>query len=259
MLVINTRPEDRAASLTSSLLEAGYQVEALPLLELVAQAFSEELQHLYQQIVEVQVIVVVSPTAVKIGMDYLKQAGIQLPQLAHVQWIAVGQKTAQALAEYGIISHIPEIESSEGMLELPVLKQQNHFKKIAFWRGLGGRQFMMQYLQQQGIDILNFVLYRRQCPEKTTLKFAQFVSRIQPQQSIAVLISSEASWHYWQQLCQAYPDIQAKWIYLVLGERLVQFLSHAQAANTEKINIIRLENLSASEMMQRMRDGQGNL
>ena len=54
-------------------------------------------------------------------------------------------------------------------MDLPI-KQQDHLKQIAFWRGLGGRQFMMQQLQQQGISVLNFVLYRRQCPELSVLK-----------------------------------------------------------------------------------------
>ena len=129
MLFINTRPEDRASTLTQALQEVGYQVETLPLLELVAEPFLESLQQLYQQLEQVQVIVVVSPTAVEVGMRYLQQAGISLDQLKHVQWIAVGQATAQALAKLSVVSHVPEVESSEGMLDLPILKQQQHLKK----------------------------------------------------------------------------------------------------------------------------------
>ena len=47
MLFINTRPPDRAFSLTQALTEAGYQVESLPLLDLVAASFSEALQQLH--------------------------------------------------------------------------------------------------------------------------------------------------------------------------------------------------------------------
>ena len=49
MLFINTRPENRAAALNQALLGAGYAIEALPLLELVAEPFNAELQQLYQQ------------------------------------------------------------------------------------------------------------------------------------------------------------------------------------------------------------------
>ncbi|MGL5405106.1 MAG: uroporphyrinogen-III synthase, partial [Acinetobacter sp.] len=182
MLFINTRPEDRAVNLTQALLEVGHQVLNLPLLELVAEPFSGHLRELYQQLEQVQVIVVVSPTAVDVGMQYLQQQKISLDQLKHVQWIAVGQATAQALAKFDIDSHIPEVENSEGMLELPILNQQVHLDKVAFWRGLGGRQFMMQQLQQQGVEILNFVLYRRQCPIQSVTLFPEILKKILPSQ-----------------------------------------------------------------------------
>ena len=212
MLFINTRPSDRASSLTQALTEAGYQVESLPLLELVAESFSEGMLQLYQQLEQVQVIVVVSPTAVEIGMRYLQQAGITLERLAHIQWIAVGKTTAQALAKFNIKSDAPEIENSEGMLQLPILRQHPHLSRIAFWRGQGGRQFMMQQLQQQGVEILNYVLYRRQCPIQSVTLFPKILKKIMPSQPVMVLISSEASWNYWQQLC-GQDLIQAQWVY----------------------------------------------
>lgn len=258
MLFINTRPSDRASSLTQALTEAGYQVESLPLLELVAESFSEALQQLYQQLEQVQVIVVVSPTAVEIGMCYLQQAGITLERLAHIQWIAVGKTTAQALAKFNIQSDVPEIENSEGMLQLPILRQHPHLSPIAFWRGQGGRQFMMQQLQQQGVEILNYVLYRRQCPIQSVTVFPKILKKIMPSQPVMVLISSEASWNYWQQLC-GQDLIQAQWVYLVLGERLVKIMENAATQAGGAFNIIPLENLSASGMIQRINDWQGNL
>ncbi|ENX31928.1 hypothetical protein F889_03818 [Acinetobacter colistiniresistens] len=258
MLFINTRPDERASALTQALDQAGYQVEALPLLELVAEPFSNVLQQLYLELRQVQAIVVVSPTAVEVGMRYLQQAGIALDQLKHIQWIAVGKATAQALTRFDIQSFVPEVETSEGMLQLPILKQQTDLKKIAFWRGLGGRQFMMQQLQQQGVEILNFVLYHRQCPKQSFAAFPEIVKKISLNQPVVVLISSEASWNYWQQLCTQY-QLTAQWIYLVLGTRLLQLVRRSQPQTTASFNIIQLENLSASEIIQRMSDWQGHV
>ncbi|WP_447503092.1 uroporphyrinogen-III synthase, partial [Acinetobacter pittii] len=92
-----------------------------PLLELVAKPFSEHLLQLYQQLVKAQAIVVVSPTAVDVGMQYLIESGLKLDDLKHIQWIAVGQATANRLHEYGVDAHIPDVETSEGMLNLPIL------------------------------------------------------------------------------------------------------------------------------------------
>lgn len=256
MRFINTRPQDRADRLTQAMQGAGYQVEHLPLLELIAVPLSEELQQLYQQLDQVQVIVVVSPTAVDIGMKYLVKSGLNLHQLAHIRWIAVGQATAKALAQFGIQSDVPEVESSEGMLDLPLLKQQSDLQKIAFWRGLGGRQFMMQQLQQQGVKIANFVLYHRQCPQQSVFEFPRLLEKMELDQPVAVLISSEASWKNWLQLCAQNPCKQ-KWVYLVLGERLTAILNQAQHSLGNTINIIQLENLSASEIIQRMSDWRG--
>jgi uroporphyrinogen-III synthase len=144
------------------------------------------------------------------------------------------------------------------MLDLPILKQQDHLKQIAFWRGLGGRQFMMQQLQQQGISVLNFVLYRRQCPELSVLKFSTILKNIESHQQVAVLISSEASWNNWQQLTSQ-NQVEAEWIYLTLGERLTQLLTHSQVLLNQASNIIQLENLSASEIIHRMRCWQGKV
>ena len=249
MLLINTRPQDRAAALTQALQMAGYQVDELPLLELIAAPFSKSLEQLYQQLDQVQVIVVVSPTAVEIGMRYLKQAKIALERLKHIQWIAVGQTTAQALHAFGIRSVVPKVENSEGMLALPQLAQATHLNNVAFWRGIGGRQFMMHQLQQQGIDVLNFVLYHRQCPELSIERFSTLVQQYQQQyQYVAVVISSEASWNNWQGLLQHNPT-NIQWVYLVLGQRLTQLLETAQAQSDNKMHIISLDYLSAKEMV----------
>ncbi|MFX4774272.1 uroporphyrinogen-III synthase, partial [Acinetobacter baumannii] len=79
------------------------------------------LDQLYQQLSGAQAIVVVSPTAVDVGMQYLKQSGLKLDDLKHIQWIAVGQATAHRLYEYGVEAHVPDVETSEGMLNLPIL------------------------------------------------------------------------------------------------------------------------------------------
>ena len=121
-------------------------------------------------------------------------------------------------------------------------------------------RFLAQFaqLQQQGISILNFVLYHRQCPEISVRRFPDILPEIQPYQPTMVLISSEASWNYWQQLCGQNP-VQAQWVYLVLGERVVKILENTATRTGKTFNIIPLENLSASGMIQRINDWQGNL
>lgn len=104
MLFINTRPNNRALPLTEAMHELGVDVIELPLLELIEQPWSHALSQLYMQLSQAQIIVVVSPTAVEIGLKYLKQSGIQLSELRHITWVAVGEKTAEVL-QYWQIQH----------------------------------------------------------------------------------------------------------------------------------------------------------
>lgn len=227
MLFINTRPTDRAQALTQCLSQAGYAVLDVPLLELRPKSLDPQLMALYQRLSDAQVIVVVSPTAVQIGMQYLAELGIDLKRLRHLQWIAVGERTAQVLQQFGCDSIVPEVENSEGMLSLPIFKNFQQLKTVAFWRGEGGRQLMMQHFAEQQVEVLNFVLYGRSCPSLTTQQFPKIVQQIQNFTApYIVCISSEASWHNWVQLCQSTPELFNQCHYFVLGQRLAQLLLH---------------------------------
>ena len=194
MLFLNTRPADRAADLTQFLQARQIDVLDLPLLELSPMPWSEDLAALYAALASVQVIVAVSPSAVQYGMEGLKRAGLTQASILHIQWIVVGEATAKALQAYGLSSHVPLVETSEGMLDLPVLHQLDNTAKVAFWRGEGGRQFMMDTLRKKGVQLLNFVLYRRQCPEQAPRILMEHLLELQ---GYCMLVTSEASWLNW--------------------------------------------------------------
>ena len=241
MLFINTRPSDRAAALSAALSKHQIDVVELPLLQLQALEYSPQLAALYQQLLSSHVIVVVSPTAVEIGMQYLQQSGLSVADLQHIQWVAVGVKTAQVLATYGIQASIPQVETSEGMLQLPSLQKLAVGSQIAFWRGTGGRQFMMQQLQDAGMHILNFVLYQRYCPEYSQTLLANLATQIQQHASYTVLISSEASWRNWLALLQRMPSVLQQARYMVLGSRLAHLIEQDQQhADLQLIEVVDL-------------------
>lgn len=258
MLFINTRPQDRAESLSHALRMAHIDVLDLPLLELLAKPWSAPLSWLYEQLSTAEVIVVVSPTAVEIGMDYLKHSTVGLDDLRHIQWIAVGEKTAETLARYGIKASVPLVETSEGMLQLPVLHGLHAGTVIAFWRGEGGRVFMMDQLKQQGMKILNFILYFRQCPLLTTQNFAQTAALLQQQKNYVMVLSSEASWLNWLQLMQNFTTLMAKGHYLLLGERLYQIVLNYKKSQGSCFNIARLTDLKTESILQQIAIVQGN-
>lgn len=257
MLFLNTRPPDRAASLTQQLEAAQIQVIELPLLELIEQPYSDQLANLYKALPQVQLIVVVSPTAVQIGMQYLKQSGLALADLSHIQWIAVGKATEQALLKYGVQSHVPQVETSEGMLALPILEQLQQGTKIAFWRGDGGRVFMMDHLIQLKMNVLNFVLYKRRCPSSAKEVLHESIQTIEQASHVSVLISSEASWVNWLDLVKSYPKVLQKAYYLVLGGRLAAIVGDYQQQHHACLTVIEMKDLRQETILQQLAHVQG--
>lgn len=253
MLFINTRPKDRATALTTQLRQSNFSVIELPVLELRALPLDERLKALYQELKDTQIIVVVSPTAVEVGIRYLLRLGYSIQDLSHIEWVAVGKTTATALKEMGIHSHIPEIETSEGMLSLDIFKKITAHQKIAFWRGEGGRQFMMQQCQQQQLEVLNFLLYERYCPEGSCQIFDSFVEEsIRYETPYWVCISSEASWKNWRMLAQDSLGIVGKCHYLVLGERLFKLLNDEQKNLGMQFGITRLDHLDPQLIVEKI-------
>lgn len=257
MLFVNTRPVDRAAELSAALSAEQINSFALPLLELQALPYSLAMAALYQQLPKSHVIVVVSPTAVEIGMRYLQQSGLTLTDLAQVQWVAVGLKTAQVLKQYGIQAVIPEVETSEGMLELPSLQNLALGSRIAFWRGEGGRQFMMQQLREAGMQIVNLLLYQRGCPAQTSQLVQPLVAQLQQHATYTVLISSEASWYNWLQLLAQYPMFIAQAQYMVLGQRLAALLSQYRTEQQFDFNIIPVFQLRPEHIIAQLKTDEG--
>lgn len=257
MLFINTRPHDRAAALSLALSKQQIDVFELPLLELQAFPYTPALASLYQQLPSSQVIVVVSPTAVEIGMQYLAKSGLSVVDLAQVEWVAVGLKTAQALAKYGIQAHIPELETSEGMLQLPSLQHLARGSRIAFWRGEGGRQFMMQQLQEAGMQIVNMLLYQRDCPVHSKTLIQTLLAQLRKQPEYTVLISSEASWHNWLALLKAHPAVIARAQYVVLGTRLASLLGQYRAVHRNEFKIIEVSQLQPDSIMAKLNKDEG--
>ena len=250
MLFINTRPIDRAQALTQCLRQSGFDVLDLPLLELKPCPLTQLLKQSYSQLQDTQIIVVVSPTAVQVGMQYLQQAGILISQIKHIQWIAVGRKTAEALAEYQISSHVPEVETSEGMLSLPIFNQLQDITQIAFWRGQGGRQFMMQQCTERHIKVLNFVLYQRECPQTTLSQFSAWLPQLaQSEKPYWNCITSEASWNHWLALTKDHPAILNDCHYLVLGERLYQLLLDEKNNHQKCFNITKILDLEPNTIL----------
>jgi uroporphyrinogen-III synthase len=85
---------------------------------------------------------------------------------SYCRYFAVGQATADSLAQYNIhaISSPEDSQDSEGLLSLPQLQ---HVDKQSFIivRGLGGRETLAEQLQLRGANVNYWQVYQRALPK----------------------------------------------------------------------------------------------
>lgn len=102
------------------------------------------------------------PTIMIVTSQYAVKAmaplAADLPATSTV--LAVGAATATALARINVPAQSPAVPTSEGLLEMPALKDAKN-QQIAIIKGEGGRTTLQQTLTDHGALVDSFAVYRR--------------------------------------------------------------------------------------------------
>lgn len=208
--IVVTRPRDQAVGLSQSITKLGGNAILFPLLEIAPAADSSELNTLKQHLSTYDLLIFISPNAVKYGMDALGN----IPNTVRVA--TVGQSSAQALRDLGIANVIAPTDrfDSESLLALPALQNVAGWK-VAILRGNGGRELLGDTLKARGALVDYVTCYERSKPELD----AYSVLKADPH--AVNVTSSEALGNLWQGLTQT---DQARFASLPL------FVPHARIA-----------------------------
>jgi uroporphyrinogen-III synthase len=161
--IVITRPAHQAQSLAAKVRVAGGRVILFPVIEITE---PEDLQAFYavvDQLQDFDVAVFVSPNAVTRAFE-LMAARRALPGRLVVA--AIGDATVSALERCGIRDVIAPAHSfdSEALLGLPFF-QQAKGKRIAIFRGQGGRELLGDTLLGRGAHVQYAECYRRVVPK----------------------------------------------------------------------------------------------
>lgn len=208
--IVVTRPRDQALGLTRRITELGGNAVLFPLLEIAPAADASELNILKQHLSTYDLLIFISPNAVKYGMAAIGN----VPNSVRVA--SVGQSSAQALRDLGIAFVIAPTErfDSEALLALPALQNVVGWK-VAILRGNGGRELLGDTLKARGARVDYVTCYERSKPAldaDSALKAGPHAINV---------TSSEALGNLWQGLTQAN---QARFASLPL------FVPHARIA-----------------------------
>jgi uroporphyrinogen-III synthase len=157
--IVVTRPLEQAAGLARRIEEQGGKPIVFPLLEISSASDARALQQLAQNPAVYQLLIFISPNAVKYGMAALGS----LPDALRIA--TVGQGSAQALRGLGIAQVIAPNGrfDSEALLALPELQHVSGWR-VAILRGDGGRELLGDTLKARGAQIEYITCYQRSKP-----------------------------------------------------------------------------------------------
>lgn len=223
-----TRPAHQAGKLIKRLEIDGANIIAFPLLEIIPPKYPALVQQQVDRLKDYDTAIFISPNAVERALLFLDK-----PYLKSLKIAAVGKKTALSLQHHGLsVDYFPnKLFNSEALLALNEMQQVEN-KKIAIFRGEGGRHLLRDTLQQRGAQIEYINVYARQCPANDIGLLKQHY--LQHKLDIIVLTSGESLSHLLR-LAEG-----ARWLnqvpLLVGSERIKQlFLQHYQQQYTGKI------------------------
>lgn len=213
--ILNTRPKEQGQILHAAIQQAGGIAIDFPTLE-IQEGEPQWLVNL-PDLTTVKHAIFISANAVHYCFKQLRQQQINWP--SEIQTIAIGQGTAQALQEQGIVAEIPLSPDSEHLLQLPSLKQIKQ-KQILLIKGEGGRKLIEDYLLKQGAELTILTVYKRALP---TINH-QFSNSLWRDDAVdIILLTSEQSIH---NLFKLFSQKSHDWLKnkpcLVISERLAQ-------------------------------------
>lgn len=162
--IVVTRPQAQAAPLAEAIIAAGGTPLIFPLLEISPAADSQSLADAAARLADYALVVFISPNAADHALPVLLEQQAWPESLIPA---AVGQGTVKTLAERGIHGCIAPTErfDSEALLELPELATERITgKRIAIFRGDGGRELLADTLRERGATVDCITCYRRSGP-----------------------------------------------------------------------------------------------
>jgi len=187
--VLLTRPARQATGITRLIEEHGGRVSHLPLIEIEAIQDGPDFERIKSGILALDnytAAIFVSTNAATIGMEWIDRYWPQLP--VGLSAYAVGPGTGNLLRQFSWPVHYPDSGiTSEDLLALPGM-QDVRGKRVALFRGQGGRELLAATLRERGAQVDYIELYRRLEPHYDP---AQVLAQLRDDDVHAIVTTSQ--------------------------------------------------------------------
>ena len=152
------------------LQEAKLDFLSIPIMSIEPLPTSEYVRDVIENFDHYHFAIFISGNAVRFGVSRLQHSWPTLPQ--GVQYLCVGQNTGRLLRKYACNVATPgTMLTTEGLLSMPQLKTLKN-KKVAIFRGKGGREDLTIELEDRGALVSVCELYQR-FTDKTKVALAR--------------------------------------------------------------------------------------
>jgi uroporphyrinogen-III synthase len=160
--IVITRPAAQAGGLARLIEGRGGRAILFPVIEIVDVSDLGRVNALVDRLDAFDIAIFVSPNAAAKGMNAIR-ARRELPPRLTV--VAIGGGSARELERHGVRAVVtPHLRAdSEGVLDLDVLREVSG-KRIAIFRGVGGRELLRETLAARGAIVEYAECYERVRP-----------------------------------------------------------------------------------------------
>jgi uroporphyrinogen-III synthase len=160
--IVITRPAAQAGGLARIIEERGGRAILFPVIEIVEVLDRARVEALVDRLDMFDIAIFVSPSAAAKGVQAIRARRELPPRLMAV---AIGGGSARALERHGVRAVVtPQLRAdSEGVLELAALRDVAG-KRIAIFRGVGGRELLRETLEARGAIVEYAECYERVRP-----------------------------------------------------------------------------------------------
>lgn len=181
--VLASRPTAQNSHWQQLLLQAGYGVLDIPMMEIAELTDDESVQRIKNRILQLDLydgVIFVSQNAVAAAFDWIEDYWPQLP--AGIRFYAVGKKTAEVIEQRaarvdgfaaGRTIYAEGTMDSEALLAQLMQHGGPGNRRFLICRGAGGRPVLAEELTRQGAQVDFCELYRRQLPAGAAEKISQ--------------------------------------------------------------------------------------
>lgn len=175
--VLVTRPLHQQQSLCDAIESHGGRALSFPLIEIIPLDQASDIESLKSKLDvlgEYQMLIFISSNAAQFGAFWISRCEVQIPP--DVTVLAVGPSTARTvstLLECSVV-HSDTGMTSEDLLTMPELTDVND-KRVAIFRGIGGRELLASTLSERGARVDYLEVYQRRSIEYEADELARLV------------------------------------------------------------------------------------